>query len=457
MGRILIVEDNETLREGMVEVLKDAGHAPRAVASAEEALAASARETPDLVLTDLRLPGQSGVELLKELKGRDPFIEVIVLTAFGTVEVAVEAMRAGAFDFLTKPIRMDHLAAKVTQALQVGADRAALMRERERRRYLEQEVREAFNEGQIIGRSALMQQVYATIEKVAPSHSSVLITGESGTGKELVARAIHMRSPRSEAPFVRVNCGALAEGILESELFGHERGAFTGAVKQRRGRFELAQGGVLFLDEIADIGAAVQVKLLRVLQEREFERVGGEETLSVDVRVIAATNRSLEEEVKAGRFREDLYYRLFVIPIHLPALRERREDIPLLAEHFIAKLGVQLQRADVEILEEARALLTRYGWPGNVRELENALERAIVLCEKNRIEAGDLAFLQGRANTDVPLPTSLLPLNDALAQLERSLIERAMEEAGGVKTEAARLLEIKPSALYYKLEKYGLL
>ncbi len=456
MAEILVVEDNTSLREAIVEVLA-AHHPTRGAASAEEALSLVERALPDLVLTDLRLPGKGGLDLLKDLLARDPFIEVIVLTAFGTVEVAVEAMRLGAFDFLTKPVRMDHLAAKADQALAVRRNRLALVREQERRLYLEEEVGEAFNDGQIVGRAPAMQAIYRTIEKVAATDSSVLITGESGTGKELVARAIHLSSGRREGPFIRLSCGALAEGVLESELFGHERGAFTGAVRQRRGRFELAQNGALFLDEIAEIGPAVQVKLLRVLQEREFERVGGEQTLRVDVRVIAATNRDLAAEVKAGRFREDLFYRLYVIPIHVPALRERREDIPLLAEHFIRKICGAMQRAPVTVSDEALELLRRYGWPGNVRELENALERAIVLCEQDRVTARDLAFLQARPAGTLPLPVGLLPLNEALGELERALIVRAMDQARGVKTEAARLLDITPSALYYKLEKYGLL
>ena len=457
VGKILVVEDNEILRDAIVEILEEENYRVRAVASAEEAFEAAAREMPELVLTDLRLPGANGVQVLKDLKAKDPFLEVILLTAFGTVETAVEAMRAGAFDFLTKPVRMDHLATKVHQAFQVRSDRTALVRERERRVYLEQEVRDAFNEGQIIGRSAVMQNVYRTIEKVAASSSSVLITGESGTGKELVARAIHMRSSRSEAPFVRVNCGALAEGVLESELFGHVRGAFTGAVKQRRGRFELAHKGILFLDEIADISPAVQVKLLRVLQEKEFEQVGGEQTIKVDVRVIAATNRDLENDLSEGRFREDLFYRLHVIPIHVPPLRERRADIPLLAEHFIKSLSDEIQAHPVQLTSEAINILTHYGWPGNVRELENAIERAIVLCDGNQIDEGDLAFLSAKPSASVRLPAGLLPLNQALNDLEKALIERAMEQASGVKTDAAKLLEIKPSALYYKLEKYGLL
>ncbi len=455
MGRILLIEDNEALLEAMVELLEEE-HRVRACTSAEEAEELLGQEAPEVILTDLKLPGRSGIDLLRRAKELDPFVEVIVLTAFGTVETAVEAMRSGAFDFLTKPVRMDHLAAKAAQALAVRRDRGALLLERSRREALEQDARDVFNDGQIIGRSPVMQSVYRTIEKVADSDSSVLVTGESGTGKELVARAIHMSSPRREGPFVRVNCGALAEGVLESELFGHERGAFTGAVKQRMGRFELADGGVLFLDEIADIPASVQVRLLRVLQEREFERVGGEHTLRVDTRVIAATHRDLKVRVAEGRFREDLFYRLYVIPIHLPPLRERKEDIPLLARHFVDRLAEQLGRSPVTLESDALRLLKQYGWPGNVRELENALERAMVLCEHHQITQADLAFLQPAVQSGIPLPSGIVPLNEALAELEQALVERAMEQAGGVKTEAARLLGIKASALYYKLEKYGL-
>jgi len=457
MARIVVVEDNATLRETLADLLRAVPHDVQAVETAEEAWKICAAAMPDLVLSDLKLPGESGIELLGRLKGQDPLVEVLLLTGYGTVETAVAAMRGGVFDFLTKPVRMDQLLAKVQQALAVRRDRLALLRERERRAYLEEEVGEAHNAGEIVGRSTPMKRLFATIAKVAPTASSVLITGESGTGKELVARAIHARSERCEGPFVRVHCGALPEGVLESELFGHEKGAFTGALRQRRGRFELAEQGTLFLDEIADIGATVQVRLLRVLQEREFERVGGEQTLRVDVRVIAATNRDLRAEVAAGRFREDLYYRLYVIPIHLPALRERREDIPLLADTFIERLCRQLGRQRVQLAPEALRLMTLYDWPGNVRELENALERAIVLCDGDMLTARDLPFLEGSGGPAADLPAGVVPLNAALERLERTLLERAMGEAQGVKAEAARLLGIKTSALYYKLEKYGLL
>jgi two-component system response regulator HydG len=457
VARILVVEDNAPLREAIAAVIRAEKHDVVEAESAEAALAVCGTAPPDVVVTDLRLPGKDGLALLRDVKGRDPLIEVLVLTAYGTIEAAVEAMRAGAFDFLTKPVRMDQLAAKVEAAWRTREDRLSLRRERERREYLEEEIGETFNAGQIVGRSRPMLALYATLEKVARSDSSVLITGESGTGKELVARAIHLQSRRRSGPFVRVNCGALPEGVLESELFGHERGAFTGALRQRRGRFELAEGGTLFLDEIADIGAAVQVRLLQVLQEREFERVGGEATVHVDVRVVAATNRVIRDEVAAGRFREDLFYRLYVIPIHLPSLRERKEDIPLLVDHFVHRLCAGMGRLPLPVDDAALRLLWLYDWPGNVRELENALERALVLCEGDRLTERDLPFLDRTRAGKIALPAGIVPLEEALDQLERTLLERALEEAGGVKAEAARRLAIKPSALYYKLEKHGLL
>jgi two-component system response regulator HydG len=457
VARILVVEDNAPLREAIAAVIRAEKHDVVEAESAEAGLAACVAAPPDVVVTDLRLPGKDGLALLRDVKGRDPLIEVLVLTAYGTVEAAVDAMRAGAFDFLTKPVRMDALAAKIEAAWRARADRLSLRRERERREYLEEEIGEAFNAGQIVGRSRPMQELYATLEKVARADSSVLITGESGTGKELVARAIHLQSRRRGGPFVRVNCGALPEGVLESELFGHERGAFTGALRQRRGRFELAEGGTLFLDEIADIGGAVQVRLLQVLQEREFERVGGEATVHVDVRVLAATNRVIRDEVAAGRFREDLFYRLYVIPIHLPPLRERKEDIPLLVDHFVRRLCAGMGRSPLPVDDAALRLLSLYDWPGIVRELENALERALVLCEGDRITERDVPFLDRTRAGKVALPAGIVPLEEALDRLERALLERALEEAGGVKAEAARRLSIKPSALYYKLEKHGLL
>jgi DNA-binding NtrC family response regulator len=454
--RVLVVEDQAVLREGIVEALREAGMDAVGAGGLEEALEVFRTEPADAVITDLRMEEpDSGLKLLERVKGIQPLTEVLLVTAYATVEHAVAAMKAGAADFLVKPVNLGHLVEKVRSVLRIRADREALERERERSSYLEEEIRERFHDGEIIGRSPKMQDLYARILKVAETPSSVLVTGESGTGKELVARAIHRLSPRSAGPFVRVNCGALAEGVLESELFGHERGAFTGAVRQRRGRFELADGGTLFLDEIGEIGPAMQVKLLRALQEHSFERVGGEKTIQVDVRVVAATNRDLKAAVREERFREDLFYRLYVIPLELPALRERREDVPLLCDHFLGRLAHRFGRPRPVLADGALKLLQQYDWPGNVRELENVLERAFVLCDAGVIQSEDLPFSQSRAADTAWLPPGVVPLREAVELLERELIRRALEEAGGVKQEAARRLDLKPSVLYYKLEKYG--
>ncbi len=455
MRRILVVEDQETLREGILEALAAPDVTLEGFSGGTEALAAIEREPADLVLTDLRLEkADTGLEILKSVRGMSPRTEVLLMTAYATVEVAVEAMKAGAFDFLTKPFTMAHLKEKVRQVRAVLDLRDSLELARHRAEVLQNEVDSRFDEGRIVGESPPMRELIRQIAKVADSGSSILILGESGTGKEVVARAIHRRSGRRDGPFISVNCGALAEGLLESELFGHEEGAFTGAVRLKRGRFELADGGTLLLDEVAEVPPATQVRLLRVLQERSFERVGGEKSLKVDVRVLAATHRDLQTEVREGRFREDLFYRLYVIPLHIPPLRDRREDIQLLVHYFTERLCRQMGRRPVSIDPEALKLLQVYRWPGNVRELENVLERAIVLCEDDRVTPGDLPFRNPSGGIEVPLPAGFPPLRDVVEQVERQMIHRAMEAAGGVKTEAARLLDLKPSVLYYKLEKY---
>ncbi|MBM3287275.1 MAG: sigma-54-dependent Fis family transcriptional regulator [Candidatus Eisenbacteria bacterium] len=455
--KVLVVEDQEILREGIVEALREAGFDARGANGLEEALRLFQVEGADAVVTDLRMEEpDSGLKLLERIKGAQPLTEVLLVTAYATVEHAVAAMKAGAADFLVKPVNLGHLVEKVRAVLRIRADREALEKERERSSYLQQEIDERFNDGEIIGRSAKMQDLYARITKVAQTPSSVLVTGESGTGKELVARAIHRLSDRSSCPFIRVSCGALAEGVLESELFGHERGAFTGAMRQRRGRFELADTGTLFLDEIAETTGSTQVKLLRVLQEKSFERVGGERTIQVDVRLIAATNRNLRDAVAGGSFREDLFYRLHVIPIELPPLRDRREDIPLLCDHFLDRLSRRMNRDRPIIRDEALKLLVLYDWPGNVRELENVLERAFVLCEGGEIRVEDLPFAPRDVGAPGWFPPGVVPLRQAVQLLEKELIRRALEEARGVKQEAARRLRLKPSVLYYKLEKYGL-
>ena len=455
--RVLVVEDQEILREGIVEALREAGFDAKGAPGLEEALRLFQQDPSDAVVTDLRMEApDSGLKLLERIKGTQPLTEVLLITAFGTVETAVAAMKAGAADFLVKPVNLGHLIEKVRAILRIRADREALERERERASYLQSEINERFNDGEIVGRSTRMQELYTRILKVAETPSSVLVTGESGTGKELVARAIHRLSPRSDDAFIRVSCGALAQGVLESELFGHERGAFTGAMRQRRGRFELADGGTLFLDEIGEIPAATQVRLLRVLQEKSFERVGGEKTLQVDVRLIAATNRDLKRAVQDGTFREDLFWRLYVIPLELPPLRERREDIPLLCDHFLGRLAQRMVRPRPVLGEGALKLLQQYDWPGNVRELENVLERAFVLCEGGVIRIEDLPFMSRSGAQADWFPPGVVPLRGAVERLEMEMIRRAMEAAGGVKQEAARQLGLKPSVLYYKLEKYGI-
>jgi len=449
----LIIDDNETMREAMVQILGKLKFSVFQAGDGESAVAALTDHAFDLVITDYRLPGMNGLEVLKQVKSVSPNTEVLVITAYGTIDLAVQAMHYGAADFITKPFSSEELRLRVKKILaKISGDREMEKTSDEK----DQPAREAVQDytfDEIIGETACMKELYRTISKVAATDSSVIIYGESGTGKEVVARAIHKKGGRRQWPFIRVHCGALAEGVLESELFGHEKGAFTGALKRKRGRFELAHNGTIFLDEIGDISPAIQIKLLRVLQEREFERVGGEDTVTVNVRVIAATHRDLQELVHQGRFRQDLYYRLHIIPIFLPALRERPEDIPLLCAHFIRRIADQLARPNLRLDEQALHLLQTYPWPGNVRELENLLERAAVLAETDLITIRDLPVLTPHASAIVE---QKLSLDDMLARVEKQAIEKALQQANGVKMEAARLLGIKTSTLYYKMEKYGL-
>jgi two-component system, NtrC family, response regulator HydG len=459
MSRILIIDDNETLGSGVVLMVARMGHEGVAATSGAEGLE-RLRERPfDLVITDYRMEGMDGLAVLAAVKEEYPDTEVMVLTGYGTIEIAVEAMKKGAVDFIEKENLSSVLPLKIHKVLEYRAAR----RERERldaeNRYLREEIGGRFNYGEIVGKSALIGEILATVQKVAATDSSVLIYGESGTGKELVARAIHCQSSRRERPFVKVNCGALPHELVESELFGHERGAFTGAVRQKKGKFELAEEGTVFLDEVGDLPLEAQVKLLRVLQEKQFDRVGGERTLAANVRVVAATHQPLREMVEKGSFREDLFYRLEVIPVHLPPLRDRRDDIPLLVEHFLTKKCGEMNLPLKRLTREAVAALESYPWPGNVRELENIVERTIVLTDREEVGLGDLPLtLETRGGRDLPvsLPEGELPLNRTLDDLEKKLICRAMEQAHQVKTRAAEILGIKTSALYYKLEKYGL-
>jgi len=454
--RILIIEDNATMREGLELVVRRLGHHVEIFESAEPALAALKSKLADIIISDYRLPGMDGLTLLEKVEALQPACEVIVITAFGSIDLAVQAMQKGAADFITKPFSPDELTVKLERLAERLRQRRELENLQEQNLYLRQEEESQFNFGEIIGQSQPMQEVFRMLQKVAPTDSSVIIYGESGTGKELVARAIHKNSNRADGPFIRVNCGALTETLLESELFGHEKGAFTGALKRKLGRFELAHRGSIFLDEIGDISPALQIKLLRVLQEKEFERVGGEETVSIDVRVIAATHRNLKEEVAAGRFREDLYYRLHIVPINLPPLRQRTDDLPVLIHHFLQRLGHELRKLNLKIEPQALEMMKNYHWPGNVRELENVLERAAVLCEAEHITVADLPPLVKDRSAVFQLPSENLDLNQTLEEVERALIERAMSRAHGVKAEAARLLGIKATTLLYKLEKYGI-
>jgi len=447
---ICIAEDNDTMRLGISESLQREGYRVQAFADAPAVLNYLNTHSADLLISDLRMEPMDGLHLLEEIKQRHPQMAVLLISAYGTVQDAVKAMRLGAADFLTKPFSPDELRVRVAKIIQSVEQEKMLHRLQEHNRYLEEELFQEYE--QMVGRSAPMQEVYRLIDRIAAKDSVVLISGESGTGKELVARAIHRKSTRKDKSFVRVNCAALNENLLESELFGHEKGAFTGAIRQKKGRFELADGGTLFLDEVGDLSPAVQVKLLRVLQEKEFERVGGEETIKVDVRLIAATNRDLRKDMENGRFRDDLYYRLNVIPIQLPPLRQRKEDISILTEHFLKKLNSakRIEPAGIRLLQE-------YPWPGNIRELENLIERLVVISAEEEISATVIAGHLQPADRRFQRSRQAGNLNETLYQFEKMLIMDAMKQAGGVKNRAAKILGIRTSALYYKLEKFGLL
>lgn len=460
MAKILVIDDNETMRLGIAHTVKRLGHAVQTAASGQEGLDLFRARPADFVISDLKMEGVDGMGVLEGIRKMDPDALMMIVTGFGTIETAVQAMQLGAFDFITKPFPPQVLRLKVQSALEVLAQRTVREKLERENEILREQVEERYLpavQHQMVGESPAIKQVIATIQKVAHADSTVFIYGESGTGKELAARAIHKTSRRSDGPFIKVNCGALAESVLESELFGHERGAFTSAHKRKMGRFELADGGTLFLDEVGDISPAIQLKLLRVLQEREFERVGGEETISVDVRVVSATNKDLKALIEAGDFREDLYYRLHIVPLNLPPLRERPSDVGLLAAHFLEKLRQRTGSRATRVSVEAVEAMQRYAWPGNVRELENAVEVALVFCEGDELGLADLpAHISGAPQGGgLPIPTGDQALPDILEGLEERLIRRAFEEARGVKTECARLLGIKTSALYYKLEKYG--
>ncbi|NVB79867.1 MAG: sigma-54-dependent Fis family transcriptional regulator [Kofleriaceae bacterium] len=444
-GRILVVDDEANARTALAELLRDEGYEVETAADAFKALGKFESFSPHVVITDLKMPGMDGIDLVKKVRAADESVGVIVMTAFGAVESAIEAMRAGAAEYLTKPVNFDELLVVMTKVL----EQQELRRET---RQLRQRIRDRVAPGNIVGQSPPMQRVFEVVDQVAPSRATVLITGESGTGKELVANAIHQRSPRASGPFVKLHCAALAESLLESELFGHEKGSFTGAMARKDGRFSLADGGTLFLDEIGEISPAIQVKLLRFLQEHEFERVGGTQTLKVDVRVIAATNRKLEEEVAKGRFREDLYYRLNVVAIEMPPLRDRRSDVPVLAKFFLDRYAKENGKELATFSPQTMELMMAYDWPGNVRELENAVERAVVLATGSQIEPANLpANIRPRFT-----PQGMPPIpGSTLVELERYAIMETLKATGGSTSKAAEMLGISVRTIQYRMHQYN--
>ncbi len=442
--RILIVDDEKNIREGLQMALEDDGYDVITAEDGTKGLHAALSESVDLVITDLRMPGISGQELLRKISSETPGVPVIVLTGHGTVETAVEAMRMGAYDFLTKPLDLDRLSLLVKRALQ---NRELVLQHRQLMEQMNSE--KAFEH--IIGKSAAMEQVFKMVRKVAPSRASVLITGESGVGKELIAGAIHRLSGRNKKSYIKVHCAALAENLLESELFGHEKGAFTGAVSQKRGRFELADGGSIFLDEIGEINQSLQIKILRVLQERQFERVGGEKTITVDTRLITATNRNLEQEVADGTFREDLYYRLNVVHIHVPPLRERKEDLPLMIAAFIKEFSEENGKPIASIEPKARAALYAYDWPGNIRQLRNCIESAVVMSSDDIIR---LADLPDPIRSSEQTPAVAIQIGSTMAEAERQIILETLSAYNGNKTKTADILGIGRKTLHRKLEQY---
>ena len=444
--RVLVVEDEEKLRRVVELQLVSAGFEVDKAATAEEGVKVVDRA--DLVLTDLRLPNMDGLELLALIRRQNAQVPVVVMTAYGSIETAVECMKAGATDFLLKPFSLDHLMQVVHKALEVRALR-------DENRQLKEELGRRYEYDNIIGRSEPMQEIFATIERVAPTRATVLLAGESGVGKDLIARAIHFHSPRRDRPLVKINCTAIPENLMESELFGYEKGAFTGALASKPGKFEQADTGTVFLDEIGDVPGPIQVKLLRILQEREFERLGSNVTRHTDVRIIAATNQDLRAALEQGTFREDLYYRLNVVPLNIPPLRERKQDIPFLANHFIRKLAADSGSAVESITDAAMERLMAYHWPGNVRELENVIERSLVLCRGSQLDAGDVRL------ESAPRPRSqngqhFLPEGLTLDQYEQELIREALRRADGNKSQAARLLGLTRNALRYRLTQMGL-
>ncbi len=452
MKTILIAEDDNTIREGLKRVSEEAGYNVLTARNGAEGLDLAAQHEVDIVFTDLKMPRMGGMEFLKAVRQVHPGVYVVMVTAFGTVETAVAAMKQGAFDYITKPFSVDQMEV----VLERIEERERLVADSE---LFRDEMRSRYDYRRIIGNSPELLDILKTVSKVAESRSAVLIRGESGTGKELLAAAIHYQSPRKERPFIKVSCAALPEALLESELFGHEKGAFTNAESRRRGRFELADRGSIFLDEVGDMSLATQVKLLRVLQEQAFERVGGTDTIEVDIRIIAATNSDLEQSIREGTFREDLYYRLNVVPLRIPPLRERREDIPLLARHFLEKHTREAGKNIRDFAPGAMPVLMGYDWPGNVRELENTIERAVVLGQGPVIVTEHLAVGEPASRERAEVGATVageIGIREVLSDEEERRLVSALEQSGWILSRAARLLGLNRSSLRYRMKKFGL-
>jgi two-component system response regulator PilR (NtrC family) len=451
-ARILVVDDERSMREFLEIFFRREGFEVDTVENVDSALICLENDDIDVVITDMQMPGRSGLDILHAVPDLSPGTVVVVITAFASTDSAIEAMKEGAYDYITKPFKVDEIRVVVEKALEKK------LLEVENRR-LKTELRTQARHRNIVGNSTAIQRVFDLIGQVAPTRTNVLVAGESGTGKELVARAIHDQSNRADQSFVALNCGAIPENLLESELFGHVKGAFTGAISNKEGLFETAAGGTLFLDEVGELSPTLQVKLLRVIQEKTIRRVGGTSDYTVDVRIVSATNRRLEEEVAAGRFREDLYYRLNVIQVELPALRDRREDVPLLVQYFIEKFAKELGKPMARVSDEALQKLIDYGYPGNVRELENIIERAMALNRDDRIELGCLppTVMEPRQTSrTASIPPDGVKLEELVDDYERSLLREALDSAGGVKKHAAKLLGISFRSFRYRLEKLGL-
>jgi two-component system response regulator AtoC len=453
LKRVLVVDDEENIRHMLGAVLRQEGYEVTVAESAAQALAAMEQQPIDVLLSDIRMPKLSGLELLDRVQRTYPRTVVIMMSAYGNVDTAIEAIKRGAYDYIAKPFKPD----EVVLLLRKAEERERLKQENIKLRTEVERIRgEAF--GKMVARSAAMQELFKTIRKIAEYKTTVLIHGESGTGKELVARAIHNASPRAAAAFVPVNCGAIPENLLESELFGHRRGAFTDANRDKKGLFAEADGGTLFLDEIGELPLNLQVKLLRALQEEEIRRVGDTQSVRVDVRVVAATVRDLGDDVKNGRFREDLFYRLNVLPLALPPLRERMEDVPPLVEHFVALNNARLSMNVVGVAPDAMKLMMEYPWPGNVRELENTIEHSMVLSDSDQIEAENLPVKvrESKDRIRLTLLSGELSIKRTVRVIEEELIRRALKRTNGNRTSAARILEISPRALLYKIKDYGI-